>query len=664
MICTSIQNKTYTQIIDILKSVEMAEVRLDTCSLTDEEITDLFQNSEIPLVATCRYEVILKSTPEMKPWAAQMEAERRLNLAVEAGARYADMELEQNATISKRFQKLCHQNGVEIIRSYHNFRETPDDTVLGQALERCYRYGAEVAKVVTICKSTEDMQRLMALYDRSGLPGGLIAFGMGELARESRIECLAKGAPFSFAAISEDEATAPGQFTTEQMIRRVYAERKAYNRDELRMPASKSFAQRAIIAAALAEGTSHLQNYTPCDDSRAAVGVARALGAEVNENGTTLVIRGIGPIKEKLLLEKLNVGESGLLARLTIPLVSTISSQDCVIDGQGTLLRRPMKGASDIMAAFGVILTNTQKRAERELHIPAHVRGELVPGTADLDGSAGSQLISGLLMALPLCNKDSNLYVSEPKSIPYMYITLDVLRKFGIFTRSEMEGNAEMLEQQDWSYCTGINFKIRGGQTYKAADFSIEGDWSSAAAFLVAGAIFGSARIRGLDDKSLQADISILDILVDAGAVVSLDEDGAVCVRKAPLEAFKADLSNAPDLFPMVALLSAFCDGTSRLAGVGRLSSKESNRAEAIVGMLTQMEVPVQIQEDEMVITGSPLNQRLLCGTLLKGGQYSSHHDHRMVMALKVASIGADGPVVIDDEACVAKSFPEFTRMI
>ena len=399
-----------------------------------------------------------------------------------------------------------------------------------------------------------------------------------------------------------------------------------------------------------------------CADSEAAIKVAEALGAKVERNGRNLLITGIGPVSEPLSLETLDTGESGLLTRLMVPILAAVNDGPVTVTGRGTLLKRPLSGASGIMAAFGVLLNNERERSDgsKEIFVPVTVNGRLIPGTGEVDGKGGSQLVSGLLMALPLCPKDSYVYVSEPKSIPYMYITLDVLRHFGISTRSEMEGDAEMLEQQDWSYCTGITFKVRGGQRYRAADFAIEGDWSAAANFLVAGAVFGSAEVLGLDSKSLQADIAIMDILVEAGAIVSQIDDDVVCVRKAPLEAFTTDLNNAPDLFPIVSVLAAFCSGESRIAGLGRLAGKESNRAEAVLGMLTQMGVDAYAEGDVLVVGGESLSSRILRGHLLKGGAYTTCHDHRMVMALKVAELGADSPVVMDDTDCVSKSFPEF----
>ncbi|MBR5906050.1 MAG: 3-phosphoshikimate 1-carboxyvinyltransferase [Bacteroidales bacterium] len=652
MICTSIQHKTYEEILAILPSLEMAEIRLDLCPLNDSEIEELFGQTDIPLVATCRG-----------------DAEHKLTLAIQSGARFADLEIEAPPEISRRIQKLCRECGTELIRSHHDFVGTPDDRGLQMALARCFRYGADIAKIVTTCHNADDARRINSLYsvvleNVDSLQGRLIAFGMGDAGRETRIECLRRGAPFTYAALSNTEATAPGQPVAAELARKIYGDAHTFVRQGLRMPASKSFAQRAILAAALADGTSHLSDYSPCDDSEAAIKAAEALGARIQRDGSTLTITGIGNPAGGLKLSKLDVGESGLLARLSIPVLSAINGQPFRIEGHGTLPRRPMNSAAPIMAAFGVLLTNGDDDAptegKREIHVPLTVRGTLIPGNAEVSGSGGSQLISGLLMALPLCSKDSSLFVNEPKSIPYMYITLDVLRHFGISTRSEMEGDAELLEAEDWSGCTGISFKVRGGQRYRAANFGIESDWSAAANFLVAGAIFGSVELEGMDMKSIQADIAIIDVLVEAGALVSQLDDGTLCVRRAPLEGFSIDLNNAPDLFPIVSVLAAFCAGESRIAGLGRLAGKESDRAVAILDMLRQMGVEAEAQGDELTVQGETWVGRLLSGRLLKGGAYTSHHDHRMAMALSVAALGADGPIEIDDTACVSKSFPDF----
>jgi 3-phosphoshikimate 1-carboxyvinyltransferase len=671
MICTSIQHKNLEEILELVAEgdSEMAEIRLDLCpELSEEDIESLFADTDIPLVATCRYE----QCPD---------AEKRLAAAIRAGAAFVDLEVEMPSAMGKRLRRLAKESGTTVIRSWHDFEQTPSVFLLHEQLELCRTYGADIAKIVTTARDAEDVERVQALYDEAE-EGKLIAFCMGEAGRESRLEALAKGAPYTYAALSEEDAVASGQWAAAAMRSALYGSRKPYRRTGVRIPCSKSFAQRAIIAAALSDGTSHLSAYSACADNEAAIRVAKELGAEVEESSPVegakvLTIKGAAAASAP---DRLFVGESGLLTRLMIPLLAAHGNGATEITGEKTLTRRPLSGANDIMAAFGVTLTNLGEG--REIHVPLRINGHLIPGRAEVSGKGGSQLISGLLMALPLCEGGTDLYVTEPRSIPYMFITQDVLQKFGVKISSEMEGDEEFMETRDWAYCTGLHFKIRGGQKYKAADIDLEGDWSSAAALLVAGAVFGRAEISGLDTRSLQADLTIMDILVEAGASVSqVDTDftdavgsaaaaagvapsrGVVSVAKAPLSSFDVDLNHAPDLFPVTAVLACFCPGQSRISGVGRLAGKESDRAAAIKEMLEQLGVAVSIEGDDMLIEGQAYSTRLLGGTLLHGGKFTSHHDHRMVMALRVAELGADGPIEIDDTECVAKSFPDFEKV-
>ena len=683
MICTTIQNKNYEQILSALEQCEMAEIRLDRCSLTAKETDELF-TSDIPLVATCRIDEIASAEPSLQDLPQQSReikamqiAEKRLVRAIEAGARYVDVEIEAQKQMSKRVRQAAHENGTIFIRSYHDFEGTDSLEALKAIVEKCVYHGADMVKIVTMAQSEADVDKILALYqwcreekasgnERIGAlsDGGLIAFCMGEEGRSSRLDCLKFGAPYTYAALTEEEAAAPGQWATAPMRRTVYGDFPFIDSEPLSMPVSKSFAQRAIIAAALADGTSHLRGYTPCGDNEAALQVARNLGAEVNVNGNEVTINGISAQLGGLNLPELHVGESGLLTRMLIPVMAQLSPDPVSFTGEKTLLGRPLTGAKEIMDAFEAdVIPSEVEESPSIVRVPLTVKGPLKAGRAEISGKHGSQLISGLLMALPFAEKNSSLIVHEPKSIPYMFITLEVLKKFGIKIGNDMLGGPDFLASDgDWSLCTEMVFKLKGGQKYKAADIDLEGDWSAAANFLVAGAIFGKAELQGLDTTSLQADLSIMDILMDAGASLSqLDGDrGNITVQRAPLKAFRVDASNCPDLFPIVSVLAAFCQGTSRLAGVGRLANKESDRAKAIMEMLTQMGVRACVEGDEMVIEGHSLAQRLLDNCLLKGGLYTSHHDHRMVMALKVASLGADGPISIDDEQCVAKSFPQF----
>ena len=713
MICTTIQNRTLEEIMNLLETseprIQMAEIRLDRCQLTIEEIEYLFSSSDTPLVATCRVVDDGNGTWE--------EAEEKLTAAVEAGAAFLDLEIEAPKEIGKRLRRACTEYGTTMIRSSHFFAGTPSEDVLRGTVEKCRKFGGEIVKIAAMAKSEEDVARVLGLYSVAEPDDQrlyeLIAFSMGEIGKASRLECLKLGSPFTYAALNENEVVAPGQWSYSEMLTAVYGGRKPLHCDNpLNMPASKSFAQRAIIAAALADGESRLGGYSPCGDNEAAIAVAKALGATVriesegsslqvgslrqnspaieatSHSGSTLIIEGIGSSVN--IPEKINVGESGLLTRLMIPLTAALGNGNQIeIDGIGTLPTRPLKGAAEIMAGFGTVLRPLKPAPE--VHVPLTVQGPLLPGKTSISGKGGSQLISGLLMALPLLPEDSTLHIHDPKSIPYMFITADVLRRFGIKIGSEMEGGEDFLETQDWSFCTGITFKIKGGQKYSPAAFDIEGDWSAAANFLVAGSLFGDVKLAGLDTTSLQADISIMDILMEAGASLSQIEDGPqgeesangkdsndneaadapeanatqghrglITAQKAPLRAFDTDLNNCPDLFPIVAILAAFCHGRSNIQGFKRLASKESDRGTAILNMLTQMGVETSASGDTLSITGESVESRLLNGHLLKGGEYTSSHDHRMAMALTVASWCADSPILIDDTTCVAKSFPAF----
>ena len=743
MICVSIQGRDLNGIRQALaEGLEMAEIRLDRCPLSIEDIETLFAKTDIPLVATCR---IAES-------GGEAEAEQRLEAAVRAGAKYVDLEVEASAALTDKIAALAEDFGAKYIRSFHDFRGTPSAEELKAIVERCYDGGADVLKIVTTATGQADCSRVMALYEEAE-PGSLLAFCMGDAGRATRLDCLAKGAPYTYCALTEEEASAPGQWAWKDMARAVYGDRTFPGAPAIRpikpastgpdasgtptrpvkpasagpdasgtdirpivIPCSKSYAQRGIIAAALANGVSHLEGYSPCGDNESAIALVESLGASVERNGSRLTIKGIAAKPGCLKVDSVHVGESGFLTRMTIPLMAALNQQKTEVTGEKTLVGRPLKGAAEALAAFGSELRNATQPVKpalagpdasetptwpvkpalagpdasgtptwpvkpasagpdasetptrplkpafagpdatgtRPLTVPLTIETPIRPAEATISGHDGSQIISGLMAALPMLGEDSIIHVRDPRSVPYLLVTLDVLNRFGIEVDSITgDGN--------------IDFIIKGRQRYHSGDFHIEGDWSSAANFLVAGAIYGSADIEGLEMASLQADSSILEILADAGAIIYQVEDGpakgTVHVQKAPLTAFDADANDCPDIFPIVAVLAAFCEGTTAIHGTGRLAGKESDRAAAILAMLQQMGVAAAIENDTMYIEGHSLQSRLVAGNLLKGGSYTSNHDHRMVMALKVASLGADSPIEIDDTDCVAKSFPTFLQL-
>lgn len=651
---------------------EMAEIRLDSCSMTDIQIQECF-SADVPLVATCRISGLTGRDGSLTESEAVRMCEAKLIKAIVAGARYVDVELEAPKQMVKRVALAAKENGAVLIRSYHDFSGTASFDELKSVAEKCLYHGGEIAKIVTTASSDEDVRRVLSLYECFE-PGSLIAFCMGEAGASSRLDCLKKGAPFTYAAFGRGTAAAPGQWPDREMYRAVYGGRKftGYPQPgvsasdspcpQVRMPSSKSFAQRAIIAAALCKGETRLRHYSDCGDNASALMVSRSLGAEISLEEDTLVIKGGGPAKAGAELDAsgvLHVGESGLLTRLMIPLVGALASSPVTLTGEKTLSGRVLSGVDTIMDKFGVKISGQ----EGECRVPLKVEGMLSPARTEFSGANGSQIISGLLMALPLLGKNSSFTVHDPVSIPYMFITVDILRKFGIKISDELLGGDDfLLSQGSWDFCSDILFKIKGGQEYVSADFDLEGDWSAAANFLVAGAVFGRAELSGLDTGSIQADLSIMDILMDAGASLSQYDgnDGNISVQRSPLHCFTTDASQCPDLFPAISVLAAFCQGVSRIGGAGRLAHKECDRGQAILEMLGKMGVNAGIEGDELWVEGQTLVQRMLTGNLLKGGTYRTHHDHRMAMALTVASLGAESPIELDDRECVSKSCPMF----
>jgi 3-phosphoshikimate 1-carboxyvinyltransferase len=391
---------------------------------------------------------------------------------------------------------------------------------------------------------------------------------------------------------------------------------------EVRPPCSKSYAQRALAAALLCEGETTLSNIELCDDTRYAMDVITGLGASVRQTGPAqYVIRGgLAPVTDTV-----NTGESGLATRLFTP-IAALCERRMTVTGSGTMLRRPI----DMMIEP---LRNLGAEVLSDGFLPITVRGPLKGGETDVEAHVSSQFLTGLLMSLPLAEGDTVLHVEQPNSLPYLAVTVDLASKFKI--RMEHNGFRE--------------FFIPGGQHYHPARLHIEGDWSCAAFMLVAGAIAGEVTAKRMNTLSLQADLAIIQALTKAGAVIITTPD-EITVRKRELSGFEFDATQRPDLFPILAVLGANCNGTTRIKGVHRLMYKESNRAEAILSEYTRLGMKVEMQDDIMTVHGGGLS----------GGTVDSCNDHRIAMAAAVAALAATGPVTITRAQAVNKSYPRF----
>lgn len=389
-------------------------------------------------------------------------------------------------------------------------------------------------------------------------------------------------------------------------------------------PCSKSYAQRALAASLLCGETSVLRNLEFCDDTRSALRCIETLGARVKHvDASTLSIEGGLHPRGKVL----HVGESGLATRLFTPIAS-LCGMPVTIEGQGTLLRRPMHMMIDPLRRLGV------RVRDNDGYLPFEVRGPIRGGEIDVDGSVSSQFITGLLLALPLSQHDTTLHVRSAVSTPYLDMTVDTAARFGV-----------EICHNDYK-----EFYIEGGQRYRPAFFSIEGDWSAAAMLLVAGAVAGEVTVKNVSMLSKQADTAICTALVRAGAAVINDEDSVTASHR-PLRAFEFDATHCPDLFPALAALAAAAQGESVIRGTSRLEHKECNRADAIREEYAKAGIEVDTsQEDVMRIRGGRI----------RAARVQSHGDHRMAMSMAVAGLLSDGEMTIEDAECVAKSYPGF----
>jgi len=387
-------------------------------------------------------------------------------------------------------------------------------------------------------------------------------------------------------------------------------------------PTSKSMTQRAIAAALLADGESIILNPSYCDDSLAAMSMAVGLGARVEPQVSEMKIIGSATLKES----KLNCGESGLAIRMFSPIAALYQAQITLV-GANSLKKRPMFMIEEALNQLGVKCTSTGG------FLPLTIKGPLAGGHCEIDGSVSSQLLTGLLMALPLATKNSEIKVRNLKSKPYIDMTLQILKYFGITVENE---KYEL-------------FHIPGNQKYIPSHYSVEGDWSAGAFLLVAAAINGRMIVNGLSRDSLQSDMSVLKALEKAGARLVFSEN-KLEISKTALQAFDFDATESPDLFPPLVALAAYCEGNSSVKGVSRLIFKESDRAKTLQEEFAKLKVKIEIHDDTMFITGSQP----------QAGRVESHDDHRIAMALAIAALGATGRVYIRDSQCVAKSYPGF----
>ncbi|MBI5223763.1 3-phosphoshikimate 1-carboxyvinyltransferase [Candidatus Micrarchaeota archaeon] len=396
---------------------------------------------------------------------------------------------------------------------------------------------------------------------------------------------------------------------------------------EINAPGSKSEMQRVLIAAALAKGKTKILNPTDCEDALATIEVIRALGAKVTIEQDKIEVEGSG-VLAKIQDNTLNCGESGTCMRM-IAAVAALAQETVIISGKGSLLKRPMTMVEEPLIKLGVKCESNSSMP------PLRIKGPILGGQIEVDGSSSSQFVSGLIMALPICKNDSIIRVLNLKSKDYVALTKSIINKFGI----EIEANPDFQE-----------IRIKGRQKYKPTTIGISGDWSGAAFMLVAGAVAGKIKVSGLSNNE-QPDAKIIEALEMAGAKIEKPRnEQEIIIAKRKLNAFDFDATDCPDLFPPLVALAANCKGITRIRGVGRLKHKESDRGIALQKEFAKLGIKIEIDGDIMHVHGGKI----------RGGTVDSHNDHRIAMACAIAALNSENEVEIEYEECIKKSYPKF----
>ena len=408
-------------------------------------------------------------------------------------------------------------------------------------------------------------------------------------------------------------------------------------------PASKSSMQRACAAALIHIGKTIIHNPGHSNDDLAALDVIQKLGAIVeiekprNEKGNLgrviVSSNGVKPIGPSM-----NCGESGLGIRMFTP-IAALSNELISIEGKGSLVKRPMHFFDEILPLVGV------KVQSQKGFLPIEIQGPLVPANITIDGSLSSQFLTGMLMAYAATEKqDIEIKVLDLKSKPYIDLTLAVLNAFG--------WKVEHTNYESFRFLAHAPLK-------PVIEYTVEGDWSGAAFLLVAGAIAGPIKVKGLQLNSTQADKKIMQALTSAKATMKQEEDGILIGPSADnsnnysngLIAFEFDATDCPDLFPPLVALASVCNGTTKIKGVSRLAHKESDRGLTLQTEFAKMGVQIDLLGDEMHIHG---------GAHIQSATVFSQHDHRIAMACGVAALVANGPIEITEAEAINKSYTDF----
>lgn len=389
---------------------------------------------------------------------------------------------------------------------------------------------------------------------------------------------------------------------------------------EVSIPPSKSAAHRALICAALSDGSSRITPYCTSKDIKTTVSCLRALGMNIAEDEKGYILSSGNITKGKTL----NFNESGSTARFLLPIAAALGA-DITGVGEGRLPNRPMDTLTKLFREHGVEASSD--------NLPLTLKGKMSGGDFYLPGNISSQYISGLLLAAPLINEEVNIIPTTAlESVGYIDMTVSAMKKFGV--------NALETEK---------GWRVLKNSKYTAHNTRIEGDWSQAAFFMSAAAIGGDIKISGLDFDSLQGDMAALDVFAAFGANISIT-DNVLHIKRGELRGIEVNAKDIPDMVPAIAVTAAFATGKTVIHSAERLRIKESDRIKTTLAMLNAFGIKTIEQEDGMIIYGGKP----------KGAVVDGANDHRIVMAAAVGAAFAEGESLIKGYEAINKSYPEF----
>ncbi len=371
-------------------------------------------------------------------------------------------------------------------------------------------------------------------------------------------------------------------------------------------PPSKSMAHRMMICAALAEGNSVIRNVDVSEDMLATQDCLTALGAGMRRAGRDMAVAGCRP--EDARSAVLNCRESGSTLRFMVPLC-LLGHAEMELEGSERLMSRPLSVYEEICQERGLEFSLSGTRLR--------VRGPLEAGEFTVPGDISSQFITGLLLALPLKEKDSRIRILPPvESRPYLDMTLEAMEAFGVKAAWESE----------------TVLRVPGGGSYQPRDLAVEGDWSNAAFFEALNVTGGDVKLAGLREDSLQGDRVCREYL-----------------RRIREGTPELDVSDCPDLAPVLMAAAALCRG-AKLTGTRRLKIKESDRGAAMAEEMAKFGIRVDQRENGIAVPA---------GTIRKPAEpLQSHNDHRIAMALSVMCVRTGG--IIEGAEAVRKSLPDY----